>query len=202
MQKPTKEQVAGLFHRLNDGGCPVQRDHGYKISPMGLSIEKIPGLGCNEMFDLTQGGTGCAIEFLLQNKADWPIDIQGCQIAAPGGVPKLSLLPAPRKSAAHYPNYRFPDYGRYYDQEWVVNSFFARRKSRLNPGDKIEGVLLASSEELIPLEIPHFARVIVTLLIFDTRGNAFPAQFGVPVDRGALIARERRNQGMASSQLR
>jgi hypothetical protein len=56
MQKPTKEQVAGLFHRLNDGGCPVQRDHGYKISPMGLSIEKIPGLGCNEMFDLTQGG--------------------------------------------------------------------------------------------------------------------------------------------------
>jgi hypothetical protein len=117
-------------------------------------------------------------------------------------VPKLSLLPAPRKSAAHYPNYRFPDYGRYYDQEWVVNSFFARRKSRLNPGDKIEGVLLASSEELIPLEIPHFARVIVTLLIFDTRGNAFPAQFGVPVDRGALIARERRNQGMASSQLR
>jgi hypothetical protein len=199
MQKLTKEQLAGLFVRLNDGGCPVQRDHGYKISPMFLSIEKIPGLGCNEMFDLRQGGTGCAIEFLLLNKADWPIDIQGCQIEAPGGVPKLSLLPAPRKSAPHYPHYRFPDYGPYYDQEWVVNPFFARRKSRLNPGDKIEGVLVASSKELIPLEIPHLARVTVTLVVFDTRGNAFSAQFRLPVDRRALIARQ---QTMASSQLK
>ena len=199
MQKLTKEQLAGLFDRLNDGGCPVQRDHGYKIFPMGLSIEKIPGLGCNEMFDLWQGGTGCAIELVLGSEEDRPIDIQGCQIEAPGGVPKLSLLPAPRKSAAHYPNYRFPDYDRYYDQEWVVNPFFARRKSRLNRGDKIEGVLLASSEELLPLEIPHLARVTVTLVVFDTRGNASSAEFRLPVDRGALIARQRT---MAASQLK
>src|SRR6266403_5020721 len=59
MQELTKDQLAVLLDRLNDGGCPVQRDHGYKISPVGLSIEKIPGLGCSEMFDLTQGGTGC-----------------------------------------------------------------------------------------------------------------------------------------------
>jgi hypothetical protein len=124
------------------------------------------------------------------------------QIQTPWGVPKLSLLPAPRKSAPHYPHYRFPDYGPYYDEEFVINRVFARRKSRLNPGDKIKGVLVASSEELIPLEIPHFARVIVTLVVFDTRGNAFSAQFRLPVDRRALIARERRNQGMASSQLK
>jgi len=80
-----------------------------------------------------------------------------------------------------------------------VNPFFARCKSRLNRGDKIEGVLVASSKELIPLEIPHLARVIVTLVVFDTRGNAFSAQFRLPVDRRALIARERTT---ASSQLK
>jgi hypothetical protein len=113
--------------------------------------------------------------------------------------PKLSLLPAPRKSAPHYPNYRFPDYGPYYDEEFVINRFFARGKSRLNAHGGIEGVIVASSKELIPLEIPHLARVIVTLVVFDTRGNAFSAQFRLPVDRRALIARERT---MASSQLK
>ena len=183
MQKLTKEQLAGLFVRLNEGGCPVQRDHGYKISPMFLSIEKIPGLGCNEMFDLRQGGTGCAIEFLLLNKADWPIDIQGCQIEVLwGSAEAVASSRAEEICVPHYPHYRFPDYGPYYDQEWVVNPFFARRrKSRLNPGDKIEGVLVAWSKELIPLEIPHFARVIVTLVVFDTRGKMiFQRNFGCP----------------------
>ena len=30
----TPEQWDGLVRRLNDGGCPVLRDHGYKISPV------------------------------------------------------------------------------------------------------------------------------------------------------------------------
>jgi hypothetical protein len=196
----TPEQWDGLVRRLNDGGCPVLPDHSYKICPVGLAIEKMPGTSFNSIFDLKQGGTGYAIELTLRNEAIRPIDIVGYQIKTPWGIPMLSLLPAPRKSSERFPHYSFPNPGPYYDGNFVINRYFARRKSRLQPGEQIEGVLVASSEEPIPLEIPHLARIIASLFVFDSRRNAFAAQFRLPVNRRALIAREKKNQAMVPSQ--
>jgi hypothetical protein len=198
MMKLTADQWADLVRRLNDGGCPVLGDHGYQVSPVGLAIEKIPGISSNEIFDLADGGTGYAIELVLRNEANRPIDIQGYQVKTPWGVPKLTLLPAPKKSSVRYPHYTFPEPDRYYDASFVVNPFFARRKSRLNPREEIEGTLVASSEELIPLDVSHLSRVIVSLFVFDTRRNEYSAQFRLLVNRCELIARERRKQAMAS----
>jgi hypothetical protein len=183
----TPEQWDGLVRRLNDGGCPVLRDHSYKISPVGLAIEKIPGMSFNQIFDLAKGGTGYEIELALRNDLDRPIDIVGYQIKTPWGIPKVSLLPAPDKSSPKYPHYSFPHNGPYYEGSFVLNRFFARRKSRLHPGEEIEGVLVASSEERIPLEFPHLSRIIATLIIFDSRRNAFSAQFRLPVIRREII---------------
>jgi hypothetical protein len=185
----TREQWDELARRLNAGGCPVLSEHGYRIAPVGLAIDKIPGLSFNSIFDLTQGGTGYSIELTLRNEASRAIDVVGWQLKTPWGLPKLTLLPAPKRSSNWYPHYSFPEPGPYYEGGWVVNPFFARRKSRLQPREEIEGVLVASSEEAIPLEIPHLARIIVTLVVFDSRGNAFSAQFRLPVDRRELIAR-------------
>jgi hypothetical protein len=196
----TPEQWDGLVRRLNEGGCPVLPDHSYKICPVGLAIEKMPGTSFNSIFDLKQGGTGYAIELTLRNEAIRPIDIVGYQIKTPWGVPMLSLLPAPRKSSERYPHYSFPNPGPYYEGDFVINRCFARRKSRLQPGEQIEGILVASSEEPIPLEIPHLARIIATFFVFDSRRNAFAAQFRLPVNRRALIAREKKNQAMEPSQ--
>jgi hypothetical protein len=112
----------------------------------------------------------------------------------------LSLLRAPKKSSNRYPHYCFPEPGPYYEGDFCINRHFARRKSRLQPGDSIEGVLVASSEESIPLEISHLARIILTLTIFDSRRNAFSAQFRVLVDRREMIAREKRKQTLAPAQ--
>ncbi|MFZ1975372.1 MAG: hypothetical protein WAU89_21185 [Candidatus Acidiferrales bacterium] len=193
----TPEQFDGLVRRLNEGGCPVLADHGYKINPVGLLIEKIPGMSFSSIFDLRQGGAGYAIEIALRNEAPRPIDAVGWQIQTPWGVPTLSLLPAPRKSSNQYPHYCFPEPGPYFDGEFCINRYFARRKSRLQPGEPIEGVIVASSEDPIPLEIAHLARIIVTLRIFDSRQNAYSAEFKVPVDRRELIAREKRKQALA-----
>jgi hypothetical protein len=148
----TPEQWAGLVRRLNDGGCPVSADHGYKVAPLGLVIEKIPGMSFNSIFDLKQGGTGFAIELTLRNEANRPIDIVGYQIKTPWGIPPLSLVPAPKKSSERYPLYSFPEPGPFFEGDWVLNRHFARRKSRLQPGVEVEGVLVASSEEPIPRE--------------------------------------------------
>ena len=83
--KQTPEQWAGLVRRLNDGGCPVLPDHGYKVSPVGLVIEKIPCMSFSSIFDLQQGGTGFAIELTLRNEAPRPINIVGYQIRTPWG---------------------------------------------------------------------------------------------------------------------
>ena len=193
----TPEQFDSLMRRLNEGGCPVLADHSYKINPVGLLIEKIPGMSFNTIFDLKQGGTGYAIELTLRNETIRSIDIVGWQIRTPWGVPTLSLLPAPKKSSNRYPLYCFPEPGPYFEGDFCINRYFARRKSRLQPGEKIEGVLVASCEDPIPLEIPHLARIIVTLKVFDSRQNAFCAQFRVPVNRRELIAREKRNASVA-----
>ena len=151
--KQTPEQWDSLVRRLNEGGCPVRSDHGYKISPVGLAIEKIPGMSFNSIFDLKQGGTGYQIELTLRNDASRPIDIVGYQIQTTWGVPPLSLLPPAKRSSQWYGLYRFPEPGPYYEAEWVLNRYFARRKNRLQPRQEVEGVLVTSSVEPIPLEI-------------------------------------------------
>jgi hypothetical protein len=194
----TPEQWDALVRRLSEHGCPVLPDHSYKISPVGLAIEHIPGMSFNRIFDLKQGGTGYEIELILRNEANRPIDIVGYQIKVPWGFPSLSLLPAPEKSSSKYPHYSFPEPGPYYEGDFCINRYFARRKSRLQPNEQIEGGLVASSEEMIPMEIPHMGRIIATLSVFDSRRNAFAAQFRLRVDRRELIAREKRIQAMAS----
>jgi hypothetical protein len=194
--KPTPEQWDSLVRRLNEGGCPVLSDHGYKISPVGLAIEKIPGTSFSSVFDLKHGGTGFAIECTLRNDASRPIDMVGYRIQTPWGAPPLSLLPPAKRSSQWYGLYCFPDPpDPFYEAEWVINRYFARRKSRLQPGEPpIEGVLVASSQEPIPQDIPHLARIIVTLSIFDSRRNTFATQFRLPVDRRNRIAREKMSQ--------
>ena len=170
--KYTPEQQDALARRLNDGGCPVLHDHGYEIRPVGLAIEGIPGLSFNRIFSLAHGGTGYYIEVVIRNETNHLITFQGFQIKTPWGVPRVSLLPAPRKSSDKYPNFCFPEPGPYYDGEYVLNPLFAR-KSQLMPGQEIEGSLVASSEERIPAEIAHLARNVETLTIYDSRQNAF-----------------------------
>ncbi|MGH9745100.1 MAG: hypothetical protein ACRD59_03175 [Candidatus Acidiferrales bacterium] len=189
--KYTQEQRDGIARRLNDGGCPVLNGHGYKISPIGLTIEKIPGANFYQIFPLAYGGTGYEIEFVLRNEAPRPIDVVGFQIRTPWGIPRVSLLPAPRKSSERYPHYSFPEPGPYYEGSYVLNYFFARRKSRLHPGAELEGVIVASSEEAIPADIPHLARIIAALVIFDSRRNAYSAQFRLPVIRREVDVCER-----------
>ena len=53
--KYTREYEDALRRRLNDGGCPVLRNNGYKIRPVGLAIESIPGPTFNRIFPLFTG---------------------------------------------------------------------------------------------------------------------------------------------------
>ena len=191
--KQTSEQWDALLRRLNDGGCPVLRDHGYKIAPFGLSIEEIPGMNFNKIFDLKQGGTGYAIELIVRNDSNRPIDIVGYQIKMRWGIPRLTLLPPPR--------YSFPKPGPSYEDHIVINRYFARRKTRLQPGDEVEGLLVASSEDSMPLGLAHFTWITATLLVFDTHRNAFSGQLRLFVDRRDRSANDLRNQEFASSQL-
>ncbi len=194
--KYTREYEDALRRRLNDGGCPVLRNNGYKIRPVGLAIESIPGANFNRIFQLAQGGTGYYFDVVLRNEADHPITLWGFQIKTPWGVPRVSLLPAPKKSSERYPLYCFKEPGPYCEGDYALNPFFARHKSLL-PGDEIEGSLLASSRERIPAEIADLAAIFVTLTIFDPSRNEFSGQIGLRVHRDEALVRkyaERRAQ--------
>jgi hypothetical protein len=141
------------------------------------------------MFTLARGGTGYYFDVVLRNEADHPITLWGFQIKTPWGVPRISLLPAPKKSSDRYPLYCFPEPGPYCEDEYALNPFFARHKSLL-PGDEIEGSLLASSKERIPAEIAHLAPTFVTLNVFDSRRNEFSGQFGLRAYRDEVVAQE------------
>ena len=64
----------------------------------------------------------------------------------------------------------------------------------MNPAEEIEGLLLAVDQESIPDEYPDLARIIVTLRVFETKGNTFSAQFRLPADRTERRVRERTSQ--------
>ena len=189
--KYTPEQWDAFARELNDGGCPVLQDHAYKLSPVGLVIESIPGMNFSKAFSFQDGGAGYAIELVIRNEAIRAIDITEFQIKTPWGIPKVSLLPRERRSSNKYGFYCFPELGPQYEAEFVLNPFFARRKSRLLPGESMEGLLLVSSKESIPAQIGHLAPIVVTLTIFDSRQNGFSAQFGLRVQRLDILAREK-----------
>jgi len=190
--KQTSEKWDSLVQRLNQGGCPVLANHGYKVTPVGLAVEPIPGMNFSRIFDLNEGGSGYAIEVTLRNDASRAIDIVGFRIRTPWGIPKLTLLQAP--------NYAFPEPCPSYDADFVINAYFQKCKSRLQPGKEIAGLLVASSEDEIAEEIQNFAPVFLALDVFDSRRNVFSGQFGVRVDRRERIARELRNQKTQSAQ--
>ena len=190
----TAEQWDALVGRLNVGGCPVLANHGYKIAPVGLAVQPIPGVNFSRIFDLKEGGSGYAIEVTLRNYASRPIDIVGFRIRTPWGIPKLTLLQAP--------NYAFPEPGPSYDADFVINRYFQKRKSRLLPSKETEGLFIASSEDEIAEGVQHFDSVFLTLDVFDSRSNVFSGHFGVRVDRRERIARELRKQKTRSAQLK
>ena len=187
--KNTPEHEDALIRRLNDGGCPVLRDHGYKIDPVGLAVEPVPGLCFNRIFSLAQGGTGYYMDIVLRNESDHPIKLQGFQIKTRWGIPRISLLPTPKKSSDRWPLYCFPEPGPYYDGENVINPFLARHR-QLMPGQEIEGGLVASSEESIPTGVADLSAIFITLSILDSRGNVFSGQFGLRVQRNEAVIRK------------
>jgi hypothetical protein len=190
MQKITQEQWEGLLRRLNQAGCPVLLDDGYRMPPFGLAIEKPREIILQQVFDILDGGTGYVIDLGLRNELDRCIDVQDFTLVMPWGIPQLSVLPAPRKSSFSYPHYILPDRSQFYDYRYMLNAFFGRRKSRLNPGQKVAGLLVTLSEGSIPEEIPDRARIPATLAIFDSRKNRYAVEFEMCVDRAALRVRE------------
>jgi len=61
------------------------------------------------------------------------------------------------------------------------------RQTRLKPGEELEGVLVATSEDPIPEDIPHNSRIALSLAVFDSRRNIYSGRFSVLVDRSARL---------------
>lgn len=197
MQRFTEEQLEGLSRRLRQGGCPVLQDHGYEMPPVGLAIEVRPLSILNQVCDLVAGGMCYVVEFALHNVLDRPLDVQGFQLVTPWGTPQLSLLPAPRKSSFSWPQYILPDRSHYFDADYMLNPIFARHKTRLGPDVRVQGLLVALVEGSIPEEITDRTHIPVTLAVFDSRKNRYPARTGLWVDRGALRIRKREAEARA-----
>lgn len=199
MESLTPEELSALYRCLIEGGCPVQQQHGYKITPTGLVVEQVPEMFVNTIFDLADGGTGYLLELLIRNELDRSTYIHGFQIETPWGRARIALLPDSSKSVPRYYDYTFPGGTLGFDRSLVINSIFSGH-GRLNPGDEIEGLLLGVDEEPLPDEYPDNGRVVVKLSIFDERGNRFTSKFRLCVDRSALRARERKKEILASLQ--
>ena len=200
MERITEEQWEGLIDRLKKGGCPVRRLHGYKMPPKGLAIEKPPWPILNQVSDILAGGTCYVMEFALHNELDRTIDVQGFQLVTPWGTPQLSVLPAPRKSHFAWPYYILPDGSSYFDAGYILNPIFARRKTRLGPDERVQGLLVALDKDSIPEEIADRAHIPVTLAVFDSRRNRYAARCEMWVDRSALRARAWQAEQRAASE--
>lgn len=196
MQKMTEEEYS-LAQHLRELGCPLEVSDGYRDAPAGLKLRQVP-TSANQLFDLDEGGAGLVMDMRISSDLNLPIRSRQVRVKAPWGFLRISLLPDPSKRSRKLQCYEFPGSGLSFDRSVVLNDFLSGNAT-LNPGDEIQGLLLAVDEKPIPNQYPEHGRTIVQLSVFDQRGNEFTSEFHLCVDRSAACHRDRLRKIAASS---
>ena len=189
MNRLQAEEKSRLALYLSENGCPVL----VGSSPPGLVVEQVRAVGVNMVFDLMNGGTGYMLDAVIRSQLKHPAHIKGVQIKTPWGGSGISVLPGDPRYRARGGFYLFPDTGLGFPGSEVLNRLLFGR-CRLNAGEEVEGLIMATDAQSIPDGIADNGRVVVELSIFDGPGNRFSSQFRLCVDRSAVRARQRAEQ--------
>jgi len=179
---------------LAELGCAFEPE---EASRDRLILGQLLTLDTNMLFELNDGRVGLVMDMRISSRLDRRTKL-ALRLEAPWGRLNICLLPNPSTRSRKYEHYDFPETNFGFDRSAVINEYLCG-KHALNPGDEIEGLLLAVCETPIPNHYPDLARIPVRVSIFDGCGNEASLEFRLIVDRGAVCSRSRARKSDAPS---
>src|SRR5579862_8587115 len=138
----------------------------------GLYIDQDFNIPQTIIFDTKSGGTGVQIGLSIQNRTDRTIRLCTARLDIPW-CSQLHWLEDPVRRAPAKLFYTVPICGSLkLERDSVLNHRLGPR-SKLHPGDRLEGFLLGVAPERIPEEYLDRKLFIAKLSIFDSRNNTY-----------------------------
>src|ERR1700683_1528015 len=133
------------------------------------------------------GGTGYTLSLTLATTIARGIAICDWELRSPLSVRSPIWM---TDASGDYPPteaYVFPDSKLSFDRDLVLN-----HRKRLDPGHRLEGLLLGTLPESIPGAFKHGAQVDATISLLDEMGRRFSSPVSLWVNRGhEMITRKR-----------
>jgi hypothetical protein len=171
-----------------DGGV-VERS---RAAEQGLRIHVFQaGIDCT-ILDAQFGGTFLMIHFVISNDSPRVIRLDQCRIEVPWFDQDFRLLEDPWQKIPREHSYASPNAPTLqFERDAVLNHLFGNQ-GRLNPGDSLDGMLLAAGSQTIPDQYQHREGVNLQLLIIDGQGRVYQENPGVMLDRSEHLNREKK----------
>lgn len=173
-----------LIRRLRDAGCPTPED--CEDDPMpGVRI----GVGRPEITRVyvMPGWTEYVLALRVTNRSFTRLEVQEFKCRFFWRVQLIGPM-APRIQGPEIRKYRLPGSGKQFPYELVINHRTGRSGS-INPGDSLEGILLAFRKApRVPDEcLVHPPVIPAELSVVDQHGREHVSQIEVEVDRTDII---------------
>lgn len=173
----TKTMTQGEFVKsllkLRRAGIPLDDKvvESAKAASRGLRLYQTGTQLDSSIFDLDSAGTGYILSIAIRNPSDRIIRPVACRLKSPWGEARLRWLEDPLRNKPKEYSYSFPAPGPLgFGREAVLNHLLNRR-TRLYPGDMVEGFLLGVGEECISDEYDDRRWLVTQFSVYDERGN-------------------------------
>lgn len=201
MPKTTTQEDHQCFDKLLIGGIPLDEEHLGEIrtTSRGLGLRQADTLIDTSIFELNSGDTGFMLSIAIYDDSDRTLRHAEARLKLPWWEPRIRWLWDPARQVPRQFTYEFPASSLVgIARDAVLNHRLG--KTKIVPGDSIEGLFLAVGGETIPDEYQDRQCVVAQFSLFDARGNRsdLDVSFLVQLDGRS----RRRRVGANSSRVR
>ncbi|MGB8591992.1 MAG: hypothetical protein WA755_00280 [Candidatus Acidiferrales bacterium] len=176
------------FSEFRNAGIPLDEEvvRDATAAGRGLSVYQV---GRSQITDLELGGTGYLLGIGIRNESNRILSPCAYRLELPWDDEQFGWLEPSslRKQAGKI--YGWQGEGPGYPANVVLNHCVGAR-SRLFPGDCLEGWLLGTGQATIPGAYRDRERVKAGLTVFDGRANRYAMDVKFAVHRKALVKRQ------------
>jgi hypothetical protein len=169
-----------LIRRLQEAGCPMPENCEGDPMPGLVAVVSKPRI---TRVYVISGWAEYVLPVRITNHSYDSLEVQKFECNSYWPT-RLIGQPGPRICGPGKPAYRLPGSGRTFPYESVLNH---RTGRSINPGDSMEGILLAFRRQLFPDECLSSRPIPVELSIVDQYDREHVSKIEVTVDRTVMI---------------
>jgi hypothetical protein len=179
----TKRAVDKVFtRRLREAGCPMPEDCEASMPGLAITVSRPEITRINVM----RGWAEYVLALRITNRSYVCLELQKFECYFPWPIRLIGPMEG-GNGRSEKRTYRLPGSGRTFPYASVLNDRTTGRAGRIDPGDSLEGVLLAFRCQPFPDECLAGPVISTEVSILDQDGMEHVSEIRVSVDRTAII---------------